>query len=69
MTGEERGIPTHTISSFDLHADYHQVTDETDAIDWAHMTRVIEATARSRIGSQAAVGNLSLRERRRAPSC
>jgi len=42
-----RGIPAHTISSFDLHVDYHQVTDDVDAIDFAHMTQVIAATARA----------------------
>lgn len=38
-----RGIPAHTLSSFNLHDDYHQVDDEVDAIDFAHMSAVIAA--------------------------
>jgi Zn-dependent M28 family amino/carboxypeptidase len=37
------GIPAHTISSFNLHKDYHQVTDEIGAVDFAHMAAVIDA--------------------------
>jgi Zn-dependent M28 family amino/carboxypeptidase len=36
-----RGIPAHTLSSFNLHRDYHQVSDEVDRVDFAHMTAVI----------------------------
>ena len=35
------GIPAHTLSSFNLHTDYHQVTDEVSAVDFAHMAGVI----------------------------
>ena len=42
-----RGIPAHTLSSFNLHTDYHQLTDEVDKVDFAHMTAVIEAAARA----------------------
>ncbi len=38
------GIPAHTISSFSLHADYHQPSDEVERVDFAHMTEVIDAT-------------------------
>lgn len=37
------GIPAHTLSSFNLHSDYHRVSDEVSKVDFAHMTRVIEA--------------------------
>ncbi|HEY0971408.1 MAG TPA: M20/M25/M40 family metallo-hydrolase [Gemmatimonadales bacterium] len=42
-----RGIPAHTLSSFNLHPDYHRPGDEVDAIDFAHMTQVIQAAARA----------------------
>jgi hypothetical protein len=35
------GIPAHTLSSFNLHTDYHQLTDEITAVDFAHMAGVI----------------------------
>jgi Peptidase family M28 len=41
------GIPAHTLSSFNLHADYHTVRDEAQYADPAHMARVIEAAARA----------------------
>ena len=43
----ERGIPAHTLSSFDLHADYHQPSDELSRIDFAHMTAVINSAVRA----------------------
>jgi Zn-dependent M28 family amino/carboxypeptidase len=43
----ERGIPAHTLSSFNLHADYHQPSDELSRIDFAHMTAVINSAARA----------------------
>jgi len=42
-----RGIPAHTISSFNLHTDYHRVSDETRLVDLAHMAAVINVTARA----------------------
>ena len=42
-----RGIPAHTISSFNMHNDYHRVTDEARLVDAAHMAAVINATARA----------------------
>ncbi|WP_420128949.1 M20/M25/M40 family metallo-hydrolase [Longimicrobium sp.] len=38
-----QGVPAHALSSFGLHADYHQPGDETERIDWDHMTRVVQA--------------------------
>jgi hypothetical protein len=42
-----RGIPAHTFSSFNLHADYHHVSDEVDTIDFTHMSALIDAAARA----------------------
>ncbi|MEP7086771.1 MAG: M20/M25/M40 family metallo-hydrolase [Gemmatimonadota bacterium] len=39
----QRGIPAHTLSTFNLHADYHQPSDDISRIDFAHMTAVINA--------------------------
>lgn len=37
----QAGIPAHTLSTFNLHTDYHQLTDEVQAVDFAHMAGVI----------------------------
>jgi Peptidase family M28 len=37
------GIPAHTLSSFDLHADYHRANDEVGLANFDHMTSVINA--------------------------
>jgi Zn-dependent M28 family amino/carboxypeptidase len=37
------GIPAHTLSSFNLHADYHQPTDEVERVDFDHMAAVVDA--------------------------
>src|SRR5262249_55230628 len=37
------GLPPHTLSTFNLHADYHQVTDELAGVDLAHMAGVVNA--------------------------
>lgn len=36
------GIPAHTLSSSDLHEDYHTPDDEVERIDFESMTRVVE---------------------------
>ena len=36
-----RGVVAHTVSSYGLHKDYHQPSDEIDRIDFAHMTEAI----------------------------
>ena len=41
----QAGVPAHTLSSFNLHQDYHQVTDDASRVDFAHMTGVIRAAA------------------------
>lgn len=38
-----QGIVAHTVSSFNLHKDYHQASDEVSKIDLAHMTRSIQS--------------------------
>ncbi len=42
-----RGIPAHTLSSFNLHADYHQPSDDISKVDFVHMAGVINAGARA----------------------
>jgi len=41
------GVPAHTLSSYNLHSDYHAPSDDIDKIDFAHMTAVINAAARA----------------------
>jgi hypothetical protein len=43
----KRGIPAHTLSSFNLHSDYHQPSDEISKIDFVHMAGVINAGAKA----------------------
>jgi len=38
-----RGVVAQTVSSFGLHADYHQVTDDIEHIDFGHMTESIQS--------------------------
>lgn len=35
------GIPAHTLSTFNLHTDYHQLTDDITTVDFSHMAGVI----------------------------
>ena len=42
-----RGIPAHTISSYNMHGDYHTPTDEANRADPAHMAAIINASARA----------------------
>ncbi len=41
------GIPAHTLSSFNLHTDYHRPSDEVSRMDAGHMALVIDAAARA----------------------
>jgi Zn-dependent M28 family amino/carboxypeptidase len=41
-----RGVVAHTISSFGLHPDYHQPSDEIGKIDFAFMTRSLNSLVR-----------------------
>ena len=38
-----KGVVAHTVSSFGLHKDYHQPTDEISTIDFVHMTKSIQS--------------------------
>lgn len=38
-----RGILAHTLSSFNMHDDYHHPSDEIDGVDFGHMTSAVEA--------------------------
>jgi hypothetical protein len=42
-----RGIVAHTLSTYNLHTDYHRPSDSADKADLAHMTQVIEAATRA----------------------
>jgi len=37
------GIPAHTVSSYNLHEDYHRPSDEVEQVDFPHMAAVIDA--------------------------
>jgi hypothetical protein len=41
-----RGIVAHTLSSFSLHADYHQPSDDIAKVDFEHMATVINEAAK-----------------------
>jgi hypothetical protein len=43
----QRGIVAHTLSSFSLHADYHRPSDEIGAVDFEHMSAVINEVTRA----------------------
>jgi hypothetical protein len=42
-----RGIVAHTLSTFNLHTDYHRPGDSAEKADPAHMAQVIEAATRA----------------------
>jgi len=42
-----RGVPAHSISSYNLHLDYHRPSDEARFADPAHMATVIATVARA----------------------
>jgi len=45
-----RGIPAHTLSSYNLHSDYHKPSDDVSRIDFTHLTSFIQsAVAAARI--------------------
>lgn len=43
ITLARRGVVAQTVSSFGLHGEYHQVSDDIAHIDFAHMTEAIDA--------------------------
>jgi Zn-dependent M28 family amino/carboxypeptidase len=40
-----KGIPAHTLSSYNLHQDYHEPMDEVSRIDFDHLTMTARAAA------------------------
>ncbi|HET9423763.1 MAG TPA: M20/M25/M40 family metallo-hydrolase [Gemmatimonadaceae bacterium] len=42
-----QGIPAHTISSFNLHTDYHRPSDEVSKVDFDHMAQMINVAAKA----------------------
>jgi hypothetical protein len=42
-----RGIPAHTLSSFGMHQDYHQPSDEVERIDFDHLAQAADLVTRS----------------------
>jgi hypothetical protein len=41
------GIPAHTLSSYNMHTDYHRRTDDVSRVDAGHMAALIDAAARA----------------------
>jgi len=39
----QRGIPAHTLSSYNLHTDYHRPSDEAGLANYPHMATLVEA--------------------------
>ena len=37
------GVPAHTLSSYNMHGDYHRPSDEVDRIDFEHMAALVDA--------------------------
>ena len=43
ITLARKGVVAHTVSSYGLHTDYHQPSDEIETIDFDHMTKSIQS--------------------------
>jgi Peptidase family M28 len=41
------GIPAHTLSSFNLHTDYHRPSDEVGRVDFRHLAAVVDAAVQA----------------------
>jgi hypothetical protein len=41
------GVVAHTLSSFNMHGEYHEPSDDVSKVDFAHMTQLIDAAARA----------------------
>lgn len=41
------GVPAHTLSSFNLHGEYHTPDDEVELVDFGHMSALINVAARA----------------------
>ncbi len=42
-----RGVPAHTLSSYGLHTDYHQPSDDVSRIDFEHFQAGVDAVSRA----------------------
>ncbi len=42
-----RGIPAHTLSSYNMHRDYHEPSDEVGAVDTTHLERAAGVVSRA----------------------
>lgn len=43
----QRGIVAHTLSSYNMHGEYHQPNDDLAHVDFAHMTSLIDVAVRA----------------------
>lgn len=43
----QRGIVAHTLSSYNMHHDYHEPSDDVAHVDFVHMTRLIDVAVRA----------------------
>ncbi|HSG08730.1 MAG TPA: M20/M25/M40 family metallo-hydrolase [Longimicrobiales bacterium] len=43
----QRGIPAHTLSSYNMHGDYHTPADDIDGVDFEHMAAVVDAAVQA----------------------
>ena len=43
----QRGIVAHTLSSYNMHNDYHQPSDDVSKVDFAHMARLLDVAVRA----------------------
>jgi hypothetical protein len=43
----ERGIVAHTLSSYNMHNDYHQPSDDVAHVEFAHMTQLLDVAVRA----------------------
>lgn len=41
------GIPAHTLSSYNMHTDYHRPSDDVSKVDFAHMAAVVDAAVQA----------------------
>ncbi len=41
------GIVAHTLSSYNMHSDYHTPRDEVSRVDFAHMTQLVGVAVRA----------------------
>jgi peptidase M28-like protein len=43
----QRGIVAHTLSSYNMHGEYHQPNDDIAHVDFAHMASLIDVAVRA----------------------